>query len=66
MMVLPFDRRAALKAGEISGKLSREGKKIGETDCLIAGVALANGITKIITENKEHFEKIPGLRVRTY
>lgn len=66
MMVLPFDRRAALKAGGISGKLSREGKKIGETDCLIAGVALANGITEIITENKEHFEKIPGLVVRTY
>lgn len=66
MIVLPFDRRAALKAGEISGKLSLEGKKIGETDCLIAGVALAHGVTEIITENKEHFERVPGLKVKEY
>ncbi len=66
MTVLPFDRKAALKAGMVSGMLSREGKKIGECDCLIAGVALANGIREIITENKEHFDKVKGLRVITY
>ena len=66
LIVLPFDRKSALKAGMISGILTREGKKIGETDCLIAGVALANGITKIITENKEHFERIPGVRIISY
>ena len=64
--VLPFDRKAALKAGEISGTLTRAGKKIGETDCLIAGVALANGVSEIITENKAHFDKISGIKVITY
>lgn len=66
MIVLPFDRKTALKAGMISGELTKEGKKIGEVDCLIAGVALANGITEILTENKDHFERIKGLKVLSY
>ena len=66
MTVLPFDRKAALKAGMISGMLTKEGKKIGETDCLIAGVALANGIKEFITKNKNHFVKINELKVITY
>ncbi|NQV91346.1 type II toxin-antitoxin system VapC family toxin [Candidatus Woesearchaeota archaeon] len=64
--VLPFDRKCALKAGEIAGKLAREGKKIGETDCLIAGVALANGITTLVTENKLHFSRISDLDIIDY
>ncbi len=63
--VLPFDRRAALEAGMISGNLVKKGLKIGETDCLIAGVAMSNGLNEIITENKSHFEKT-GLKVITY
>ena len=66
MTVLTFDRKAALKAGMISGMLTKEGKKIGEADCLIAGVALANGINKIATKNKNHFTKIDGLEVISY
>src|SRR3989338_9985040 len=64
--VLPFDRRAAIKAGVIGGMLQKHGQKIGEADCLIAGVALANGIKIIVTNNTEHFERIPGLRVMSY
>ncbi len=63
LTVLPFERKASLKAGMISGRLSHEGKKIGEIDCLIAGVALANGVTEIITSNTEHFEKIRELKI---
>ncbi len=66
LTILPFDRKAALKAGMISGRLTCEGKKIGEIDCLIAGVAIANGITHIVTANKEHFQKIKELKVFTY
>ncbi|MBU0459215.1 MAG: type II toxin-antitoxin system VapC family toxin [Nanoarchaeota archaeon] len=66
MTVLSFDRKAALKAGEISATLTKKGKKIGETDILIASIALANGISKIITENKDHFERIKELEVITY
>lgn len=66
MIVLPLDRKASMKAAEIAGKLIKEGKQIEETDCLIAGIALANGISKILTENKKHYERIPGLHVISY
>ncbi len=66
LTVFSFDRRAAIKAGIISSNLSKAGRKIGEVDCLIAAVALANGITEIATQNKEHFNQIKELKVITY
>ena len=35
---------------------------IGESDILIASIALANKQT-VITRNKRHFERVPGLQV---
>ncbi len=64
--VLSLDRKSSIKAGEIAGKLIKEGKKIHETDCLIAGIALANGITNIVTENKSHYERIKGVKIISY
>jgi len=66
MTVLPLDRKAALKAGELCSRLSREGKTIGEIDCLIAGIALSNGISTILTENKSHFDRIKEIKVISY
>jgi predicted nucleic acid-binding protein len=66
LVVLPLDRKSAIKAGFISGMLTKKGNKIGETDCLIAGIVIANGITTIITENKAHFDRVPGIEVITY
>lgn len=64
--VLPFDRKAALKAGMISGSSIKAGAKVGETDCLIAGIALANGISTIVTRNKKDFERIGELTILSY
>ena len=64
--VLPLEREGSIKAGEIAGNLMREGKKIEETDCLIAGIALSNRLTKIVTRNKEHFNRIQDIKVITY
>jgi tRNA(fMet)-specific endonuclease VapC len=64
--ILPFNRSSSLKAGMISGSLDKTGEKIGEVDCLIAGIALANGIDLIVTENKNHFLKIKELKVISY
>ncbi len=66
MIVLPLDRKATLKAGEIGGMLKKEGMQIEECDCLIAGIALTNGINEVITENKAHFERIDGIKVVSY
>jgi len=66
LTVLPFDRKAALKAGMISGSLMKEGTKVGEADCLIAGVALANGISAVVTRNKKDFERMKEIKVIAY
>lgn len=63
---LSFGQQEATAAGMIAGELYRKGRPIGDTDCLIAGTALANGISIIITRNKSHFERIPGITVETY
>lgn len=54
------------KARDIFWQLKKKGITIGEFDCAIAGIYLSNGIDKIITRNKKHFEKIKGLKVFSY
>ncbi len=66
IVVLQVDRKAILKAGEIAGTLIKQGKQIEDTDCLIAGIALSNGINDIITANKAHYDRIPGIKVVEY
>ncbi len=63
---LPLNRAAAISAGKIAGNLQRNGEEIGDTDCLIAGIALAHSIPTIVTRNKRHFERIKGITVETY
>jgi len=64
--VLPLARRASLKAAEIAGVLHKRGQNIGDSDILTAGIALANGISTIVTRNIRHFERVPGLTVESY
>ncbi len=66
MIILPLDRKSSLKAAKISADLFSKGLPIEATDCLIAGIALANGVTKIITANISHFSRIQGVEVITY
>ena len=65
-IVLPLERRATIKAGEIAGTLIKRGQQIEQTDVLIAAIALTNGISEIITANKAHYERIPGIKVVGY
>ena len=64
--LLPLDHTSAIKAGEIAGTLTTEGKIISDTDCMIAGISLSNDIGTIITRNKKHFARIKGLTVEEY
>jgi len=64
--VLPLDRKASLKASEINAGLIKKGIKIEPMDALIGGIALSQGITKIITNNKKHFSRIEGLKIISY
>jgi len=41
-------------------------QKLDDNDILIAGIMLANGITKIITKNVNHFERIKEIKIIEY
>lgn len=64
--LLGLDHLSSIKSAEIAGGLIRGGKIISDTDCMIAGIALTNGISTIITRDKEHFERIKGIKVESY
>lgn len=57
-----FDAAAAEAAGEVFAALGRIGKPIGPKETLIAGHALALGVT-LVTSNTREFRRVKGLRV---
>jgi tRNA(fMet)-specific endonuclease VapC len=66
LQVLPFARKEAIEAARILGELKRSGQMIEFRDGLIAGVAKANGITRVITQNEEDFRRVKGIEVINY
>lgn len=60
--VLDFDQDAARVAGTIRAGLERQGKRIGDYDTLIAGQALARGLT-LVTANTREFSRVDGLKL---
>ncbi len=63
--LLEFDEPAAWKAGEIQAKLINSGKPIDLQDVLIAGIVLSRN-EELVTDNIDHFRRIPGLRCRSW
>ena len=60
--VLDFDSHDARLAGEIRAELARRGTPIGPYDVLIAGQALARGLT-LVTVNIREFSCVDGLKL---
>lgn len=60
MTILPFDDAAASRAGETKIALEAVGLGIGTADYLIAGIALSRSAI-LLTRNRAHFERVPGL-----
>jgi tRNA(fMet)-specific endonuclease VapC len=63
--VLPFERNTAEIFGSIVGELEKQGHKISDIDALIASVALEHSEV-LVTRNRKHFDRIPGLQVEGY
>ena len=57
---------ACKEASKIFWALKKEGRVIEQFDCLVAACFLTNGITKILTGNPEHFDRIKQLDVISY
>ena len=62
---LPLDRAAAESAARTRADLERKGQRIGPYDLLIAGQALASGLT-LVTNNVQEFQRISGLKLESW
>jgi tRNA(fMet)-specific endonuclease VapC len=60
LVPLDFARGDAEAAGEIRARLRAQGTPIGPYDVLIAGQALARGLT-LVTSNLREFRRVAGL-----
>mgnify|MGYP000031639456 CR=1 FL=1 len=60
--VLPLDVPSALEAARIDRELRTRGERIDARDTIIGGIARWHGIP-LVTRNRRHFERIPGLAV---
>jgi tRNA(fMet)-specific endonuclease VapC len=66
MEIFPLGYKEAEKAAEVYDNLEAKDQKIDDNDILIVGIMLSNGITKIITRNVKHFEKIEEIEIIHY
>ncbi len=65
MNIVSFEDTAPQIAARIFYELDKRGSPIGIIDVLIASVVLA-GNDILVTRNKKHFEKIPGLEIEVW
>ncbi len=63
--MLEFDRDDARAAGSIRAELAGSGRIIGPYDVLIAGQAVARGLT-LISRNTREFDRVPGLSLENW
>lgn len=66
MEIFSLGYKEAMKAAQIFDGLESRGEIIDDNDILICGIMLANGISKILTRNIKHFEKVKGIQVIRY
>ena len=60
--ILPLTISATKQAAKIFADLKKKGQPIGHTDCLIAGIALTNGL-QLVTNNTDHFKRVTDLEL---
>lgn len=65
MHELVFHRRAAERAASVRSDLEKRGLRIGAYDLLLAGHALADGLT-LVTSNTSEFHRVRGLRLEDW
>ena len=63
--ILDFSVDACERYGKLVNELHLRGNPIGDADAMIASIALAHG-EALLTSDKQHFERVPGLIVETW
>ena len=62
--VLPFDREACHRAGELGAELLRRGTPISQSDLFIAALSMRHGESLISRDRA--FSRVPGLLLEPY
>jgi tRNA(fMet)-specific endonuclease VapC len=60
LSILPFDDAASRAAAALRRGLAAQGLPIGMADYMIAGICVARSAA-LLTRNRAHFERVPGL-----
>jgi|SRR3989344_1261910 len=60
--IFSLDERSSKKAAEIFEGLASRGETVDSLDVLIGAIAIQNR-EKILTLNRKHFERIPGIEL---
>jgi tRNA(fMet)-specific endonuclease VapC len=60
--IYPVSEISIRHSAKASGELRRKGITIGNSDLLIAGIAIEHDLT-LVTNNEKHFGQIPGLKI---
>jgi tRNA(fMet)-specific endonuclease VapC len=60
LRILDLDEMSAREASAIRRDLESKGTPIGTADYLIAAICMVSGAI-LLTRNREHFERVPGL-----
>jgi tRNA(fMet)-specific endonuclease VapC len=63
--VLGLDLASARVFGEVKARLASQGQIVADADLFIGSVALSRGAT-IVTGNRRHYERLPGLVVEDW
>lgn len=63
--IIAADQEVIMKAGTISGQLYQDGTPIDREDCMIGATAILED-EPVLTNNVDHFRRIPDLDVETY
>ena len=64
-IVIALTEESCKISSEIYSKLRIKGELIDDIDLLIAGVAIENEMT-LVTNNENHFGRIPGLKIENW
>jgi len=65
VVVLAYDERAARHFGHAKAELERAGMPLSDLDLQIASIALEHNVP-LVTHNRQHFERVPGLMVEDW
>lgn len=63
--IIHISEQSAKLSGDIYADLRQKGITIGNSDILIAGIAIENELT-LVTNNERHYESIKGLKIENW